>query len=398
MRSLFNENRAIGQAPIVNRQQLIVNRQSSVVNCNASLRVVFAGGGTGGHVYLGIALARELLSRDSGREMLFIGTERGMESRILPSEGFRVAFIVSRGLKRVGVADLFRNLFLIPGSLLQSRRLLSGFRPDAVVGVGGYSSGPVVLAAWLLRLPTMIVEPNAYPGLTNRLLARFIDRAALAMPAAGGCFGSRGVVTGIPVRPEFRSMPDRDHGPGSITVLVYGGSQGSHALNSILCDALPALKQLGPGLKVIHQTGDREIEVVRSAYAQSGVDADVRPFLPRIYEEYAEADLIISRAGAGTVAEITAAGRAAILVPFPGAADDHQTRNASALAEAGAAVQIAESDLRSGRLAEEVRQLMEHPEKLRKMEAASRSLAKPDAAARIADLIEGLASRRCSVT
>jgi UDP-N-acetylglucosamine--N-acetylmuramyl-(pentapeptide) pyrophosphoryl-undecaprenol N-acetylglucosamine transferase len=287
-----------------------------------------------------------------------------------------------------------RNLLLVPGSLLRSRSLLSNSRPDVVVGVGGYSSGPVVLAGWWLRIPTMIVEPNAYPGLANRLLAHFVDRAALAMSEAGACFGAKGVVTGIPVRAEFNSMPARGNAAGRFTVLVYGGSQGSHALNSIVCSALATLKELGTGLRIIHQTGDREIELVRSAYAEAGIEADIRPFLPRIYEEFAEADLIISRAGAGTVAEITAAGRAAILVPFPGAADDHQSKNARALESAGAAVVVRESEWSPGRLAAEIRQYMEHPERLKHMEAQSRGLAKPDAASRIVDLIESLATCR----
>ncbi len=347
-------------------------------------------------MFLGVTLARELLRRNPAHEFLFIGTARGLESRIVPSEGFRVEFIISGGLKRVGMASFLRNLFLVPRSFLQSRRLLSAFGPAVVVGVGGYSSGPVVLAGWWHRIPTMIVEPNAIPGLTNRMLARFIDRAALAMSEAGAYFGSKGVVTGIPVRAEFRDMPARDHRAGTFTVLVYGGSQGSHALNATVCAALPRLKELGPRLRIIHQTGGQEIERVRAAYAEAGIDGNIQPFLPRIYEEFARADLIVSRAGAGTVAEITAAGRAAILVPFPGAADDHQTRNARALEGAGAAQMIPQSELQPGRLVEEIRRYMDHPERLERMEDASRSLARPDAAARIADLIESLPGGRQS--
>ncbi len=358
------------------------------------MKVVFAGGGTGGHVFLGITLARELLRRNPAHRFLFIGTARGMESTIVPSEGFSVEFIVSGGLKRVGMVNFLRNLFLVPRSILQSRRLLSDFRPNAVVGVGGYSSGPVVLAAWWNRIPTLVVEPNAVPGFTNRLLARFIDRAALAMPEASDYFHSKGVVTGIPVRDEFRNMPVRDHRTGTFTVLVYGGSQGSHALNAIVCSALPRLRELGPMLRIIHQTGAQELDRVRAAYAEAGIDGIVQPFLPRIYEEFAKADLIVSRAGAGTVAEITAAGRTAILVPFPGAADDHQVKNAQALERAGAALMIPESDMQPDRLAEELRRYMDHPEILERMENASRSLARPDAAARIADHIESLAHRR----
>lgn len=355
------------------------------------MRVVFAGGGTGGHVYLGISLARELLRRDPAHEFLFIGTARGLESKIVPGEGFRVEYIISRGLKRVGAFDFMRNLLLVPRSLLQSRRLLAAFVPRVVVGVGGYSSGPVVLAAWWLGTPTLIVEPNAYPGLTNRWLARVVDRAAVAMPEAAGNFRGRASVTGIPVRKEFLEIRRRAQSGAGFEVLIYGGSQGSHALNSIVCAALGDLKGLGPGLHLTHQTGEREFDMVHSAYEDAGISADVRRFLPRIYEECAGADLIIARAGAGTIAEIAAAGRAAILVPFAGAADDHQTRNAQALERAGAAMMVRESEWRPGRLAAEIRRFMEHPEELTRMEEASRKLAKPDAAAQIADLIESLA-------
>ena len=359
-----------------------------------TVRVVFAGGGTGGHVYLGISLARELLRRDPAHEVLFIGTAHGLESKIVPGEGFRLEHITSRGLKRVGALDLMRNLLLVPRSLLQSRRLLARFTPRVVVGVGGYSSGPVVLAAWWAGIPTLIVEPNAYPGLTNRWLARVVDRAAVAMPEAAGSFRGRASVTGIPVRREFLQVPRRQRNGAGFEVLIYGGSQGSHALNTIVCAALVDLKRLSPALHLTHQTGEREFEAVRSAYEAAGVRADVRPFLPRIYEEFAGADLIIARAGAGTVAEITAAGRAAILVPFPGAADDHQTRNAQALERAGAARMVRESEWKPGQLAVEISRFMEHPGELTRMEEASRRLAKPDAAVQIADLIESLAETK----
>ncbi len=345
-------------------------------------------------MYLGISLARELLRRNPGHEFLFIGTARGLESKIVPGEGFRLECITSRGLKRVGALDFMRNLMLVPRSLLQSRKLLGGFAPGVVVGVGGYSSGPVVLAAWWASIPTLIVEPNAYPGLTNRWLARVVDRAALAMPEAAASFRGRASVTGIPVRKEFLEIPRRQRDGSNFEVLIYGGSQGSHALNSIVCAALGDLRRLSPRLHLTHQTGEREFGPVQSAYADVGIRADIRPFLPSIYEEFAGADLIIARAGAGTVAEITAAGRAAILVPFPGAADDHQTRNAQALERAGAARMVRESEWRPGQLAAEICRFMEHPEDLTRMEEASRKLAKPHAAGQIADIIESLAEMK----
>ncbi len=364
------------------------NRQSEFRD---GKRVMIAGGGTGGHLYMGIALARELMRRDPASDFLFVGTLRGLESRIVPQEGFRLETIVSAGLKGMGMFDLVRNLSLIPRSLWQALRLIAAYQPDIVVGVGGYSSGPVVLAAWLRGKPTLVLEPNAYPGLANRLLARIVDRAAVAMPEAGRHFRNKALVTGIPVRPEFSNLPPRS--PEQVfSILIYGGSQGSHALNMIVCAALADIKNLHPGLHWIHQTGQKDFEAVKQAYANAGVDGDVRPFLPRIYEEFARANLILSRAGASTVAEITAAGRAAILVPFPGAADDHQTKNARALEKLGAARMIPEKDWAAGRLAKELEYLMRHPEEIARMEEAARKAARPDATARIADLVLSMTS------
>lgn len=354
--------------------------------------MVFAGGGTGGHLYIGIALARELQRRNPACELLFIGTRRGLEARIVLQEGFRVAFIESAGLKRVGRWAAVRNFSLIPKSLWQARQLLRGRAPGVVVGVGGYSSGPVVLAAWWLGRPTLVVEPNAYPGLANRWLARVVDCAALALPDAVRHFGKKAVVTGIPVRQEFLQLPRRVRRAGELSLLIYGGSQGSRALNGIVCTALPALRELGTGLRLTHQTGEQFLEKVRRAYQEAGVTGEVAAFFPRIYEQFGNADLILARAGAGTVAEITAAGKAAILVPFPGAADDHQTRNARALEERGAARVIPESQWRPGRLADELRSFLDHADDIGRMEEAARSLARPDATQRIADLIGRLSA------
>ncbi len=355
------------------------------------MRVLIAGGGTGGHLYIGIALARELSRHQPDCDFLFVGTRQGLESRIVPKEGFRLEFIVSAGLKGMSPLNLMRNAALIPRSLLQARQIVRDYQPDIVVGVGGYSSGPVVLAAWWLGLPTLVIEPNAHPGLTNRWLARVVDKAALALPDEGNYFGSKGVVTGIPVRGEFRSVPRRET-RSPFTLLIYGGSQGSSALNRVVCDALTDLKTLGEELNLIHQTGEKELEKVRSAYQASGVRGELHGFLPRIFEEFARADLILSRAGAGTVAELTAAGRASILVPFPVAADDHQSKNARALESYGAAVMISEHEWSAGRLLKEVSRFKNHPEELDRMEAAARRLARPEAAARIADLVGALAA------
>ena len=358
-----------------------------------AIRVMIAGGGTGGHLYMGIALARELQRRHPGHEAVFVGTRRGLEARIVPGEGFRLETISSAGLKGMGALRAARNSMIIPRSLWQSRRLIRRCAPHVVVGVGGYASGPVVLAAWWLGCPTMIIEPNAYPGLANRWLARVIDRAALAFPDRGKYFGSKAEVTGIPVRNEFFALPPREHEPGRLRLLVYGGSQGSRALNRIVCEALPSLRDIGPSVNIVHQTGEKQLEAVRRAYEDAGVRGDVRPFLTRIFEEFARADLIVSRAGASTLAEITAAGRAAILVPFPGATDDHQVRNALSLEQQGAARMIREQEWDPGRLGREIRRYLVHPEEIAGMEEAARRLARPGATVRIADIVEELAGR-----
>jgi UDP-N-acetylglucosamine--N-acetylmuramyl-(pentapeptide) pyrophosphoryl-undecaprenol N-acetylglucosamine transferase len=250
----------------------------------------------------------------------------------------------------------------------------------------------VVLAGWYQRRPTMIMEPNAYPGLANRLLAPIVDRVALALPDAGRYFGKKAEVTGIPVREEFLRLPPRVRRPGELNLLIFGGSQGSRALNAIVCTALTQLRAFGAGLRIVHQTGEPALEEVRGAYRNTGVQADVQAFFPRLFEQFGSADLILSRAGASTVAELTAAGKAAILVPFPGAADDHQTKNAQALERHGAAKLIPEREWQAGRLAGEIRQFMDNPGEIGRMEEAARRLAKPEATRRIADLIEQLAA------
>jgi len=358
------------------------------------MRLLIAGGGTGGHIYIGIAIARELRRRDAASEVLFVGTRRGLESRIVPGEGFQLEYIESTGLKRVGAANLARGLLLLPRSLIQSYRVVGSYRPNVAVGVGGFSSGPAVLAAWLRSVPTLVVEPNAYPGLANRWLAHVVDRAAIALEEAAPFFRGKAVLTGIPVRSEFKEIAGaRPRAREGLRALVYGGSQGSHALNMAICNALPELAALGPALRLTHQTGERELAEVRRAYREAGVEADIRPFLPRIYEELADADLVVSRAGAGTVAELTVAAKPALLVPFPGAADDHQTANAEALRSAGAAILIPERELTPKRLASELRFFLDHPEELERMSAASKELARPDAAERIVDLIAELAGK-----
>jgi UDP-N-acetylglucosamine--N-acetylmuramyl-(pentapeptide) pyrophosphoryl-undecaprenol N-acetylglucosamine transferase len=281
---------------------------------------------------------------------------------------------------------------MLPKSFWAVRRLLRQLQPDIVIGVGGYSSGPVLLLAALLGLPTMVVEPNALPGFTNRVLARFVDRAAVTFAVAQNYFPGKAVVTGNPVRPEFQNLPPKAR-TSVAQLLIFGGSQGAHAINIAMSEALPHLSSVKGQLQITHQTGEKDLPAVKAAYAAAGWEADVRPFLDRIVDNFAAADLIICRSGATTVAELTAAGKAAILIPFPLAADDHQRKNAEALQQAGAARLIVQQDLNGERLAREILALLAAPAEINQMETASRQLARSDAAARAVDLALDLARR-----
>src|SRR5215510_12695659 len=315
------------------------------------LRVVIAGGGTGGHLYPGIAVARELLSRQPDAQISFAGTAKGIEARVVPREGFALDLIRSGGLKGKSIVDRARGAALLPLGLLDASRIVTRRRPHLVIGVGGYSSGPVVLVAALRGVPTMLLEQNAVPGLTNRLLARVVKAAAVSFDSTRAFFGSKAFVSGNPVRPEFLAAagPNKESAlddQATVTrVLVFGGSQGAHAINVAMVEAAPQLAARGSHLRLVHQTGERDLEMVRTAYGKAGLQADVEPFLYDMGRQLGSADLIVSRAGATTLAEITAAGRAAILIPLPTATDDHQRKNAEALAAAGAADVVLQNDL-----------------------------------------------------
>ncbi len=355
------------------------------------LRVVIAGGGTGGHLYPGIAVARELLARVPDARIVFAGTAGGIETRIVPREGFALELIHSRGLKGKSIADRARAVWLLPRSLGDAWRLVSAHRPDLVIGVGGYSSGPVVLVAALRGIPTMLLEQNAVPGLTNRLLARVVRAAAVTFESTQAFFGSRAFVSGNPVRPEFfdEAGPRRESAPdvqaSTARVLVFGGSQGAHAINMAMVEAAAELAAGGSNLRLTHQTGERDVEMVRGAYRQAGLAADVEPFLYDMGRRLAQADVVVCRAGATTLAELTAAGRASILIPLPTAADDHQRRNAEALAAAGAAGVLPQAEATGPALAGRIRALVGDPDRRARMAAAARQLARPDAARVIVD-------------
>ena len=355
------------------------------------LRVVIGGGGTGGHLYPGIAIAREILARHPDAVVTFAGTLRGIETRVVPREGFHLDLLRSAGLKGRSPIAAIRGLALLPLSAMDAWRILTRRKPDVVIGVGGYSSGPVVLLAALRGVPTLLAEQNAVPGLTTRLLARFVSAAAVTFDSTVTFFGRRGFVAGNPVRPEFLSPAGLPPEGGSRTrVLIFGGSQGAHAINVAMVEAAPRLAADG-GLDITHQTGERDVALVRRGYADAGLQARVEPFLYAMDREMKQADLVVSRAGATTIAELTAAGRASILIPLPTAADNHQKKNADVLAQAGAAEMLEQKDLHGGAIAERLIALARDTARRQSMAAAARTLARPDAAKVIVDRVLELA-------
>jgi UDP-N-acetylglucosamine--N-acetylmuramyl-(pentapeptide) pyrophosphoryl-undecaprenol N-acetylglucosamine transferase len=360
-------------------------------NTPVPLRVVIAGGGTGGHLYPGIAVAKELLLRQPSATITFAGTAHGIESRVLPREGFALDLLRSGGLKGKSVLQRARGAALVPLSLTDAMRIVSSRRPDLVIGVGGYSSGPVVLAAALRGIPTMVLEQNAVPGLTNRLLAPIVRVAAVTFDSTLAYFGSKAFVSGNPVRPEFLDPVEPTGGSGAneettgVGVLVFGGSQGAHAINLAMVEAAPQLAAGGVRLRLAHQTGERDVEMVRAAYQRAGLQADVQPFFFDMGRRLRQADLIVCRAGATTLAEVTAAGRPAILIPLPTATDDHQRRNAEALEAAGAARLLAQAAATGIVLAREILTLAQDEATRTRMGRAARALARPDAAKAIVD-------------
>jgi UDP-N-acetylglucosamine--N-acetylmuramyl-(pentapeptide) pyrophosphoryl-undecaprenol N-acetylglucosamine transferase len=363
------------------------------------MRVLVAAGGTGGHIYPGIAVAKEVMRRDAGSTVRFVGTARGLETRLVPQAGFELSLIESAGLKNVGLAARLRGVWLLPKSFIAARRLIREFRPDIVIGAGGYVSGPVLLTAALMRVPTLVMESNALPGWTNRVLARFVDRATVSFEAALPYFRGKGVVTGNPVRREFFDIPARPRDATRFSVLVFGGSQGARAVNEAMIASLSLIEAHQDVLFITHQTGEADFEKVRQGYEDAGWGerVSVRRYIDDMVASFAATDLVICRAGATTSAELVAAGKAAIMIPFPFAADDHQRKNAEALQAAGAARMILQQDLTGERLAEELTRLVRAPEELTRMEESSRRLARGDAAKATVELMEEVISNQLSV-
>lgn len=354
------------------------------------MKVLIAAGGTGGHIFPGIAVAKELLRRKESNEVLFVGTAKGLEVRIVPENGFQLSLIDSAGLKSVGVRGKIKGLAVLPKSFMEARQLIRQFRPHVVVGAGGYVSGPVLLMAAIMGIPTLVMDSNALPGFTNRRLSRFVDKAALTFEEAMPYFGKKGVVVGNPVRNEFFEIGQKARGD-VFNLLIFGGSQGSRAINFAMADALAELGDIAEKINIVHQTGEADLEKIRERYAGSSfANADVRPFISDMFTEFAKADLLISRAGATTCAEIAAAGKASLMIPLPSAADDHQRKNAEAMEKAGAVRMLIQAELTGAKLAGEIKELLNDPGQITAMEHAARSLARDDAAERVVDLIEEL--------
>ena len=360
----------------------------------AELRILIAGGGTGGHIIPALAVAHELVEHH-GAQILFVGTARGLEIRLVPEAGFRLRLIDVGPLKNVSLATRLRTMLLLPRSIRECRRLIREFQPSVVFGLGGYASGPAMVAALLMKVPAMVFEPNAMPGFANRMIGKRVQAAAVNFSAACAWFKNC-ELTGIPVRPKFFALrPPTGAAPH---LLVFGGSLGARIFNTRLPAIAQALLDAVPGLTILHQCGTRNFEVTRAAYLASGADPErweVCPFFDDMPSRFAAAHMVLSRSGASTVAELAAAGKPALLVPFAAAADQHQRRNAEAMVAAGAAVMLQEPELdEPGRLLAELTALLTDPARLAAMSAAARTQAHPAAAERIANRLVSLAAEK----
>jgi UDP-N-acetylglucosamine--N-acetylmuramyl-(pentapeptide) pyrophosphoryl-undecaprenol N-acetylglucosamine transferase len=353
--------------------------------------LLIAGGGTGGHVFPAMAVAREWLRREAegARSVVLVGTERGMEARLVPQAGLPLETIRVAGLKGMGGTKLLKNLAMVPAGLWDSERIVQRHKFSAAFGVGGYAAGPVLLVARMHGIRSVIFEPNVEPGFTNRVLGGIATRIACGFEETAQRFGAKAKATGIPVRKEFFAAPAREHRE-PFRILITGGSRGALPINRAVIDSLDLLLPRKNQLFIVHQTGERDYNAVRVAYARREFRAEVLPFIENMAERFAQADLIVCRSGAITVAEVAAAGRAAIFIPFGAATDAHQTRNAEAMQNAGAARLLPQTELTPQRLTQEIFSLLDQPQRIAEMEECARKLARPHAVEDIVDMIESL--------
>jgi UDP-N-acetylglucosamine--N-acetylmuramyl-(pentapeptide) pyrophosphoryl-undecaprenol N-acetylglucosamine transferase len=350
-------------------------------------RFLMAGGGTGGHVIPALAVARELRGR--GHEVFFVGTDKGLESKLVPKEGFRLEIIQIGGLNRVGLKQILNTLQRLPLTTIQCGPMVKS--AAAVFSMGGYVAGPPVMAAIARQIPVVVMEPNAIPGFTNRIIGRFVTRALVSFPETARYFRSgRTELTGLPVREEFFQIPPKPRG-AALNLLVTGGSQGSRTLNRASRESWPLFRKARFAVRIVHQSGPAGFEEMREAFAQSGLEGEVVPFITDMPGAFAAADLVVCRSGAGAVSELAAAGKPSVLVPFPFAADDHQTHNAEALERGGAARLVRDAETTGERLVAVVQELAAASGRLEAMAEAARQFARPGAARRAADILEDAA-------
>jgi len=355
------------------------------------VKLLIAGGGTGGHVFPALAIAREWLSRGADREVVLVGTQRGIEMKLVPAAGLPLETIRAAGLKGKGGMTLVKNLAMLGPGVVDAFRVLRRHRPGVAFGVGGYAAGPMMLATWLSGIPNVIFEPNAEPGFTNRVLARLAKNIATGYPVSAGAWGEKAVVTGNPVRAEFFDIAVR-RPEKPFRLLITGGSQGARPINRAFVSAAALLAARKDEMQIVHQTGERDYNEVSAAYAKNGMSVEVAPFLTNMAGRFAWADVIVCRAGAITTAEVAAAGRAAIFIPFGAATDSHQLRNAQQMTKAGAGRLIAEPELTPQRLANEIFTLLDQPAEIEALAKNARRLAHPQAAPEIVNLIEEAAN------
>lgn len=353
--------------------------------------LLIAGGGTGGHVFPALAVAGEWLRREPQgvRSVVIVGTERGMEAMLVPRAGLPFETIRVAGLKGMDGTKLLKNAAMLPAGLWDSEKIVRRHKFSAAFGVGGYASGPMILLARLHGVPSVIFEPNVEPGFTNRVLAGISTLVACGFQETADRFGAKAVATGIPVRREFFSAPRNEHRE-PFRILITGGSRGALPINRAVIDSLDRMVPRKNQLFIVHQTGERDYNAVRVAYARREFRAEVVPFIDNMAERFAQADVIVCRSGAITVAEVAAAGRAAIFIPFGAATDAHQTRNAEAMQKAGAARLLPQTELTPERLTTEMFSLLDQPRRITEIEQCARKLARPNAVEDIVNMIEGL--------
>lgn len=345
------------------------------------INIVIAGGGTGGHLFPGISIAQAFLKADSGCRILFAGTDRPFEKKVLKNAGFEHKSIRISGLKGMGFLNKIKTALMLPFAIVQAIFILIGFKADLIVGVGGYSSGPVAVAAWLLRKKVILHEQNIIPGITNRILSRFASRIYVSFAETADHFSMATVkTTGNPVRNEILGVKrEKQATDKAFTILISGGSQGAHAINQAICDALNYIDP-HDSFHFIHQTGENDVQMMKDAYTRQGISHKVQPFFNDMEIQYEKADLIICRAGATSIAEITAMGHSSILIPFPYAADNHQVKNAEVLVKKRAAEMITEDHLNGTQIAQRIVFYANDSEKLKQMAENSKKYGRPKAA------------------